>query len=294
MPEDTNLANDIAENSFDSELDAVFDLSEEEEELDVTFDDDGEEEGAAEDTNPENRPEAETAQENEQKPETQPAAEVFTLKYKGQENSYSREQLIELAQKGLDYDGVRADRDRLRDHHPALDIIDRYAQRNNMSREEYMEFAQKTADEAEVAPVVRQLMESGTPEAVAKELALRRLQEQRGGQIRQKQEQEAAAKQQEQQAKEEQRKADYKALIDHLNAQGLKADQVPQEVIERIAKGEKPLQAYLMHENAQLRLKASQLEQNQKNRERNMGRVNTDQPKAKESFDDAFDEVFGL
>lgn len=283
MPEDTNLANDIAENSFDSELDAVFDLSEEEEDLDVTFDDDGEEEGAAEDTNPENRPEAEAAEENVQQPENQPAAEVFTLKYKGQENSYSREQLIELAQKGLDYDGVRADRDRLRDHHPALDIIDRYAQRNNMSREEYMELAQKTADEAEVAPVVRQLMESGTPEAVAKELALRRLQEQ-----------EAAVKQQEQQAKEEQRKADYKALIDHLNAQGLKADQVPQEVIERIAKGEKPLQAYLMHENAQLRLKASQLEQNQKNRERNMGRVNTDQPKAKESFDDAFDEVFGL
>lgn len=282
MPEDTNLANDIAENSFDSELDAVFDLSEEED-LDVTFDDDGEEEGAAEDTNPENRPEAEAAEENVQQPENQPAAEVFTLKYKGQENSYSREQLIELAQKGLDYDGVRADRDRLRDHHPALDIIDRYAQRNNMSREEYMELAQKTADEAEVAPVVRQLMESGTPEAVAKELALRRLQEQ-----------EAAVKQQEQQAKEEQRKADYKALIDHLNAQGLKADQVPQEVIERIAKGEKPLQAYLMHENAQLRLKASQLEQNQKNRERNMGRVNTDQPKAKESFDDAFDEVFGL
>ena len=186
MNTDTHVDIDTLEVSPEEDLLTETDDLDNDEDLEVEYDDDGE--GASADTKP-----TETQPQNEptQDPTQQPEAETFTLKYKGQENKYTREQLLELASKGLDYDGLRADRDRLRDNHPALAILDRYAKQNGMTREQYMEFAQQKADEAEAAPVIRQLMDSGVPEAAAKELALRRLQESRGQETQRRQEQEA-------------------------------------------------------------------------------------------------------
>lgn len=291
MPGDTNLDNDTKEVSLEEELTEAFDDTDNED-LEVSYS--GEEEEAAGDTHPAEDT-AEQPADGQAQTQQQPAGETFTLKYKGQESQYTREQLLELARKGLDYDGVRADRDRLRDSHPALAIIDRYARQNGMTREQYMEFAQQKADEAEAAPVIRQLMDSGTPEAVARELALRRLQEQRAGQIRQRQQQEAQAKQTEAQKAEAQKQADYRALVDYANKNGVDLTALPQEVIQSIAQGAKPLEAYILYENAQLKLKASQLEQNQKNSQKNPGKVGAEAPaKARDPFDDAFDDVFGL
>ena len=262
---------------------------------------DGEEEGEGRENESGREPEAGDAgrtdtQEDGQPNGAQPAgAETFTLKYKGQEEQYTREQLLELAQKGRDYDGLREDRDRLRDHHPALELIDRYAARNNMTREQYLEFAQRRADEDEAAPVVRQLMEAGTPEAVARELALRLLQETRG-QARRQQEQQAAQTREEQQRNAEaEKQAGYRALVDYANQNGIDLSKLPQEVLRDINAGMKPLEAYLRYENASLRLERSQREQNEKNKDKNPGRVNDKAPAAvKDPFDDAFDEVFGL
>lgn len=274
MNTDTNVDIDTLEVSPEEDLLTETDDLDNDEDLEVEYDDDGE--GAPADTKP-----TETQPQNEptQDPTQQPEAETFTLKYKGQENKYTREQLLELASKGLDYDGLRADRDRLRDNHPALAILDRYAKQNGMTREQYMEFAQQKADEAEAAPVIRQLMDSGVPEAAAKELALRRLQESRGQETQRRQEQEAQEKQNREQQAEAQKQADYKALIDYVKQNGVDLQQLPQEVLVNIAqKGMKPLEAYLQYENAQLRLKNSQLEQNQKNSKKNPGKVGFDAP----------------
>lgn len=291
MNTDTHVDIDTLEVSPEEDLLTETDDLDNDEDLEVEYDDDGE--GAPADTKP-----TETQPQNEptQDPKQQPEAETFTLKYKGQENNYTREQLLELASKGLDYDGLRADRDRLRDNHPALAILDRYAKQNGMTREQYMEFAQQKADEAEAAPVIRQLMDSGVPEAAAKELALRRLQESRGQETQRRQEQEAQEKQTREQQAEAQKQADYKALIDYAKQNGVDLQQLPQEVLVNIAqKGMKPLEAYLQYENAQLRLKNSQLEQNQKNQQKNLGRIQDNKPqKIKDPFDEAFDEAFGL
>ena len=93
-----------------------------------------------------------------------------------------------------------------------------------------------------------------------------------------------------------QKQADYKALIDYAKQNGVDLQQLPQEVLVNIAqKGMKPLEAYLQYENAQLRLKNSQLEQNQKNQQKNLGRIQDNKPqKIKDPFDEAFDEAFGL
>ena len=293
---DTHPENDNQDAGLEEELLAAFDDGQD---VDVTVD--GEEEGEGREIGSGREPEAGDAggtdtQEDGQPNGAQPAgAETFTLKYKGQEEQYTREQLLELAQKGRDYDGLREDRDRLRDHHPALELIDRYAARNNMTREQYLEFAQRRADEDEAAPVVRQLMEAGTPEAVARELALRRLQETRG-QARRQQEQQAAQTREEQQRNAEaEKQAGYRALVDYANQNGIDLSKLPQEVLRDINAGMKPLEAYLRYENASLRLERSQREQNEKNKDKNPGRVNDKAPAAvKDPFDDAFDEVFGL
>lgn len=293
---DTHPENDNQDAGLEEELLAAFDDGQD---VDVTVD--GEEEGEGRENGSGREPEAGDAgstdtQEDGQPNGAQPAgAETFTLKYKGQEEQYTREQLMELAQKGRDYDGLREDRDRLRDHHPALELIDRYAARNNMTREQYLEFAQRRADEDEAAPVVRQLMEAGTPEAVARELALRRLQETRG-QARRQQEQQAAQTREEQQRNAEaEKQAGYRALVDYANQNGIDLSKLPQEVLRDINAGMKPLEAYLRYENASLRLERSQREQNEKNKDKNPGRVNDKAPAAvKDPFDDAFDEVFGL
>lgn len=291
MNTDTHVDIDTLEVSPEEDLLTETNDLDNDEDLEVEYDDDGE--GAPADTKP-----TETQPQNEptQDPTQQPEAETFTLKYKGQENNYTREQLLKLASKGLDYDGLRADRDRLRDNHPALAILDRYAKQNGMTREQYMEFAQQKADEAEAAPVIRQLMDSGVPEEAAKELALRRLQESRGQETQRRQEQEAQEKQTREQQAEAQKQADYKALIDYAKQNGVDLQQLPQEVLVNIAqKGMKPLEAYLQYENAQLRLKNSQLEQNQKNQQKNLGRIQDNKPqKIKDPFDEAFDEAFGL
>ena len=293
---DTHPENDNQDAGLEEELLAVFDDGQD---VDVTVD--GEEEGEGRENGSGREPEDGGAggtdtQEDGQPNGAQPAgAETFTLKYKGQEEQYTREQLMELAQKGRDYDGLREDRDRLRDHHPALELIDRYAARNNMTREQYLEFAQRRADEDEAAPVVRQLMEAGTPEAVARELALRRLQETRGQARRQQELQAAQTREEQQRNAEAEKQAGYRALVDYANQNGIDLSKLPQEVLRDINAGMKPLEAYLRYENASLRLERSQREQNEKNKDKNPGRVNDKAPAAvKDPFDDAFDEVFGL
>lgn len=288
MPGDTHLDNDTAEVSLEDELMEAFDDTDDTDDEDLEVSYTGDEEETAEDTHSDE--ETGTAEGDRQNPEEQPQeAETFTLKYKGQEGKYTLAQLQELAQKGLDYDGLRADRDRLRDSHPALAIIDRYAKQNGMTREQYMEFAQQKADEAEVAPQIKQLMDSGVPEAAARELALRRLQEQRAGQIRQQQQTEQAARQTREQQAADQKRADYRALVDYANKNGIDLTELPREVIQNITQGMKPLEAYIRYENAQLRLKNSQLEQNQKNSKKNPGSMGDHIPeKAEDSLAAAF------
>lgn len=288
MPGDTHLDNDTAEVSLEDELMEAFDDTDDTDDEDLEVSYTGDEEETAEDTHSDE--ETGTAEGDGQNPEgQQPEAETFTLKYKGQESSYTREQLLELAQKGLDYDGLRADRDRLRDSHPALELIDHYAKANNMTREQYMAFVRQKIEDDAVAPQIKQLMDSGVPEAAARELALRRLQEQRAGQIRQQQQAEQAARQTQEQQAADQKRADYRALVDYANKNGIDLTELPREVIQNITQGMKPLEAYIRYENAQLRLKNSQLEQNQKNSKKNPGSMGDHIPeKAEDSLAAAF------
>lgn len=213
------------------------------------------------------------------------------LSYRGEEKEYTREELVALAQKGLDYDGLRADRDRLRQGDtPEGRLIDRYAKAAGMSREQYLRFAAQAAEEQEAAPEARKLMESGVPEAEARELALRRLREQQADR-RAREDRETEAREQ------EARDAGFRELADYGRKNGLDLSALEPEVIRNIAEGGmRPLEAYLAWEHKQLRLENSQLRQNERNKEKNPGRVTQAGPKAKtgDGFDAGFAEVFDL
>jgi len=84
---------------------------------DVTLDDieDTPEDIPADQPEPENPPEEAQESPAEEQPEgdkpTEPPADTYTLKYFGEEKTVTREEVIPLAQKGMDYDRVRGELD---------------------------------------------------------------------------------------------------------------------------------------------------------------------------------------
>jgi len=113
--------------------------------------------------------EAQTAEadqpEAEQQPADQPAAtetnadpasgtdtpadqpELFDIVYRGQREQLTREQMVTMAQKGRDYDTVRAERDALKAEQAAsagaVDLVKGYAQRMGMDLPQYLDWCRK-------------------------------------------------------------------------------------------------------------------------------------------------------
>lgn len=104
---------------------------------------------------PEQEAPAQTAEESNGDPapeEEAPPAEAspqeeppfLTLKHLDEVKTVTREEAQALAQKGMDYDRIREERDQLRsfreENGPAIELVQKYAQRNNMTIPEYLEF----------------------------------------------------------------------------------------------------------------------------------------------------------
>ena len=66
------------------------------------------------------------------------AAPTVTLTYLGRQREVPLDEAVTLAQKGLNYDHVCQERDRLRDA-PENTVLDYFAQKGGMSREEYLQ-----------------------------------------------------------------------------------------------------------------------------------------------------------
>lgn len=80
----------------------------------------------------------------EEPKQEQDDAVFLTLKHLDEVRTVTRQEAQELAQKGLDYDRVQAERNELRAYKQAnsaaIDLVQKYADRNNMSIPEYLEF----------------------------------------------------------------------------------------------------------------------------------------------------------
>lgn len=125
--------------------------------------------------------------------EQQQESPFLTLKHLDETKTVTREEAVELAQKGMDYDRIRTERDSLRtfksENQGAIDLIQRYADRNGMTIPEYLDFC-RTQDI---------MHEKGVSEEEAKSMLSL---EKREMVVAQKEAEQAAKEQEESQAKQ--------------------------------------------------------------------------------------------
>jgi hypothetical protein len=211
----------------------------------------------------EGQPEPESQPEPEPKPETIP--EKFKVKYNKQEVELSREQLLQAAQKGLDYDRMRETRDRY------MGPIERLAQQAGLSTDQFLIRLDQMVKYNVVDAKKQEFIGHGMDENQAAYFAEMAYENEmfKNGQaaITQRQNERARAMQ-EMQERIGRNIADFETRFPDV-------DKLPDEVVSEIKKGESPVvayQSYLIRENGK-RLKAMQ--QNQKNRQIAAGPVKT-------------------
>lgn len=185
-----------------------------------------------------------------------PTAGGIRIKYNGEEIDLTQEEAIEFAQKGKNYDKVKAENDswNRRGGPKAIELIENLADENGMSVDEYIEFASNNLSKSSVNAQIRQLQKEHPdwPEEVVKELA------------------ESRAEKKIAQAKAE-KEAKEQAPWDELLAEypDMKADSMPAEVHEMIQNGKSPLMAMRTYENAQLKKELEELKKNAETKEKN-------------------------
>lgn len=297
MDENEILATETDESTEDTELDAAFDeewgdASADDDDFDLTDDGGAEEGGSQPEEADEPEEEAaetagETAKQQEEtdaaeQSETEPEVETFTLKFLGEEKSVSRDEVIELAEKGSNYDHVKEERDSLR--------------KDKSKLEGYESFLKELADASgtDIAGLIestRATLMVQKAKAEGKELSEAAAIEQ----IR-RESREAAEKQAEQKP-EEPAKPDAEEAARRENFRkfmaaypNVKAADIPQEVWNDSFKTGDLAGAYARWENKQLKAENEKLKQNQKNKERSTGsRRTAGATTPKDDFDEAWD-----
>ena len=98
----------------------------------------------------------------EEAEEEEEAAEAYTVKHNGQEYAMTLPELITSAQKGMDYDRIRAERDQLKNG-DEVRMIDAMAQERGISRKALLsEFAQSRKEKT-IEKLAQQLASEGMP-----------------------------------------------------------------------------------------------------------------------------------
>ena len=230
--------------------------------------------------------EEETPTEENDHPDGQEEADqpTFDLKYMGEIKTVGREEVVTLAQKGLNYDRVLGERDTAKAEVTRL--------------QEYESFLQELAGPDNLS--IEDLIDSTRAEVLAKKegldpaVALQRIKLDRDKRAFEAQKSKEQADQRAKQAEEERQQEDFKRFVQAYP--GVKAQDIPAEVWEKVRGGVPLVTAYAQHENKQLReenealkAKVETAEQNKKNKERSTGSQSS---AGKSSKKDIFEELW--
>ena len=185
--------------------------------------------------------------------------ELFILKNRDETRQVTREEVTALAQKGWDYDHVRAERDKLRQDwqtaEPALALVRSYAQRNGMTLEAYLDYCRRqelmAGGMSEQAATERIGLDKERAELDRKQAEFDSFQQQQNS-IRQRAEEV-------QQARQRDIQAFYQAYP------GVDPKAIPQEVWNAVREGQSLTNAYTMHENRRLQAELAAERQNRHN-----------------------------
>ena len=195
--------------------------------------------------------------------------EQFTLKHLGESKNYSRDEVTTLAQKGLDYDRIRAERDSMRAEMPtmrdAMGLLGEIAADSKISVGELIETLRARRLIDREAAEGRTITETGAREQIRREKAAR----DRDGEA---QEEQPAAKPAASAPAQPDVTEDIRRFAQTFPE--VKATDIPQKVWDEYRAGRGDLVSlYTIQENAALRLKLAQMEQNENNRGRSAGSV---------------------
>lgn len=181
----------------------------------------------------------------------------YKVVFNGQELELTLDELRTHAQKGLNYDHVYDQLQRLKKS-PAIDLFEQYAKRNGMNVDEYAEYLQRLENQQRVNAMAQE----GIPETAAQR-------------ILELEERESARTARE--AEEQKRAAMQKQYMDFLREYpDLAVSDIPQEVWERVEKGMELTAAYALYENKTLKTKVKQQEQNEVNRKKAVGPIKSE------------------
>ena len=242
----------------------------------------------AEETDTADDPHDEGADDGAEEPEGQQsesADQRFELKHLEETRSVDREEVIKLAQKGMDYDRIREERDSIR---PELRL--------------YREFLKELADGSrltvsELIDTVRAQRLVAKEKENGKEMteaeALIKVQRERSEKAK------SAPKAEEEAPPEEEKPAEAKAEDSRKESfarfarefPDVKAEDIPAKVWQDFSAGKGDLaDIYARHENAALKAKIAVMERNEDNRKRSTGSRKSSGAKAKGLFDSAWED----
>ena len=258
-----------------------FDLSEESEETEPGEEEPAEEETAEPEAEAEGEPEKQ--EEEEPKPKDETENQRFVLRVNGQDSEVDRDKVIELAQKGMDYDRVKEELGRIK---ADSGTMNRYKEQEAFLKE-LAENAKCTVEELMENTRVRVLM--GNDSSLTEEAARQKVRETAASRQTQ-----PAGKKEEEKAKEpspeERRQAMFASFLQAYP--DVKADEIPKEVWEDAGRTFDLTGAYQRHELRQLRAENEKLRQNEKNKGRSTGpRKTAGATTPKDPFDEAWDSV---
>ena len=208
---------------------------------------------------------------------------------------YTIDEVLEFAGKGMDYDGVRQDRDELRRERAALngqtEFLKELAKRaGDATIEQHLDRVRATwsiQDAEKSGNVVSP--EDALIRATQTRLTAAEPEPEKEPEV----EQPKPAEHQEKPAEDEsaaQRAQMFRAFI--AEYPGVKPDEIPKEVWTECARTGDLAGAYRKHENAKLKAELEELKLNQRNKERSTGSwQSAGAPTPKDAFDEGWDSV---
>lgn len=228
----------------------------------------------AEEPVPQGEAQEEEVREEPQKEEPE-AEETFTLKHLDETREVNRDEVVILAQKGMDYDRIRGDRDAAKAEIKRLSVME--------------DFLKELAESGGLT--IEDLMDQTRANILAERdgidrtVALERVKLERDRKALEAQT--GAVKSQ--QAEEQRRRDSIDRFVkDHPK---LDAKEIPKDVWDAFMGGKDLSDAWAVHENKILKEKLAAMEQNQKNQKRSTGSQASAGEK-KSSQDDWFDKMW--
>lgn len=211
-------------------------------------------------------PKAEETTEPKAETETEPpTGELYELKHLDEVKSVTREEVIALAQKGLDYDRIRA---KLDAPNPYEEFVKEMAAAQNTTPEDFV-------DGTRAALLAKK-------ENIDLSIAKQRIQlERREKALAQKERAQTEAQEKQTEA-ERRRNDDFKAFLAAYKDVDVKS--IPKEVWDSVSQGETLVNAYMRYENAQLKAQLEAEKKNNENRAKSTGSQKSSSAK-KDDFD---------